>query len=1671
MAAPRTDISVVLGLISASSTFFFPISAVLAQITPDATLGSESSIVTPDALVNGAQADLIEGGALRGANVFHSFQDFNVNDGQRVYFGNPTGIENILSRVTGGNVSNILGTLGVDGAANLFLLNPSGVVFGPNATLDVSGSFVVSAADRYAFLDGTDFSATNPGQAPLVTVSIRPGVQFNNTPRGDITNGGNLAVGAGETLSLYGDTVVSSGDLTAAGGTVQVLGNRVALTDQATVDVSSATGGGNVYIGGDYQGQGDLPTAQQAVVEAGVQINADALETGDGGTVIVWADDATRFYGSITARGGGTAGDGGFVEVSGANSLGFWGAVDTTAAFGDRGTLLLDPTNITVVAGVTPDPSANITPDNIWNFAEDAGDQDIGADVIVTLLGLNDLELQASNSITVDAAINAGGTSNNFVLNANNGSGTITLNQNVTTGGTQTYTGNVVLGNDVALASSSGGVSFGGTVNGTQTLTTNTSTGTTFNGIVGGTNALTSLSVTGAATLNTTGITTTGAQTYNNAVTLSSAVTTTGSTIGFGDTLALAGNNLTVSASEADFSGNVSGAGTLTIQPNAVGGNITVGGAGGTAALDLTAAEIGRFQNTLTAINIGRVDGTGTITLSGLADDAFAVATAIAGGATLVGPNDATTWNVTGANAGNLNNDFTNGGLTFQNIEAINGGTGDDAFNLSGGTLSGAVNGGTGTNTLTGNTGANTFTVTGANSGTATGVGSFSNIQALVGNTGTDTFNLSGGSITSLSGAGGIDTFNLTTGSATTVNGDGGNDQFNLGAATVTTVDGGVGTDTVTGSSSGETFQITGGTGASVGGTTLQNIDTLEGGDGNDIFAFNDGVTFAGTIRGGDTVTDTGTDTLNYTAFTSDPNVNLAALGATGIESVQGSTQAGVTSTLTGANIPNLWAVNNPDSGTVNATTSFSNFTNLVGGTSTDTFTLAATGSASNISGGDGVDTFNLNGGTVTTLNGGAGADQFNLNSGSATTVNGNDGGDTFNLGATAVAAIDGGAGAGTDTISGTTGNDRFQVSGSETGTVTQTNGTATTTTFQEIEGLNGVLGDDTFAFNDGVTTTAIAIDGGGNTDTLDFSAYTVDPNVDLSVVGTNIETVTGTTIPAVTTLIGFAAANTWNITGANSGTATDGTTTLSFSNFNTLMGNGNGDTFNLNGGTVTTLNGAGGADTFNLTSGTVTTVNGDGAADTVVLNGATVTTLNGGDGGDIFTLTSGTVSGGVNGNDGGDTFNLGATAVAAIDGGADNDAINGTAGNDRFQVSGSETGTVTQTNGSATNTTFQEIENLAGAFGNDTFAFNDTVDTTAIAIDGGGPGDTDTLDFSAYSTDPAVNLAIVGNSIENVIGTTTPTVTTLIGFAAANTWNISGLNSGTASDGGTTLSFSNFNTLTGNTNGDTFNLNGGTVATLNGAGGGDSFNLNSGTVTTVNGNAGQDTFTLNGATVTTLVGGEGATDNDTLQGTTGNDSVTLTGNEAGTVNGSTGFSEIENFAGNGGDTTLVGTAGDDTLTLQALGVGVVLQGVAFDAIASFDGSDGNDTIVGSTGDDRFQITGTSTGQITQVNGVALATALGFQNVENLDGANGNDTFAFNNGISSTAVGIDGGGGALDTLDFSAYTSNFSVDLSAVGTGIEVVDGSVQPTVTAATLLGFNGPTTWTVNGLIAVAT
>ncbi|AOX01224.1 hypothetical protein BJP34_18855 [Moorena producens PAL-8-15-08-1] len=213
-----------------------------SNIVPDDTLGANGSVVIPDASVKGLPAELIEGGVQRGVNLFHSFQEFNVGEGLRVYLANPAGIENILSRVTGMNPSQIEGTLGVDGAANLFLLNPNGIIFGSNARLDVQGSFVGSTANAIAWGEDGYFSATQPETSRLLT--INPGALFFNQVglvSGTIINTGTLAVG--KDLTLSGLNLDLQGQLSAGGNLTLSAMETLKVRDSIALPFVAAAGG------------------------------------------------------------------------------------------------------------------------------------------------------------------------------------------------------------------------------------------------------------------------------------------------------------------------------------------------------------------------------------------------------------------------------------------------------------------------------------------------------------------------------------------------------------------------------------------------------------------------------------------------------------------------------------------------------------------------------------------------------------------------------------------------------------------------------------------------------------------------------------------------------------------------------------------------------------------------------------------------------------------------------------------------------------------------------------------------------------------------------------------------------------------------------------------------------------------------------------------------------------------------------------------------------------------------------------------------------------------------------------------------------------------------------------------------------------------------------------
>ncbi|MBP0017794.1 MAG: filamentous hemagglutinin N-terminal domain-containing protein [Cyanobacteria bacterium SBLK] len=236
----------------------------LAQIVPDGTLGGEGSVVMPA----GVQREQIEGGALRGSNLFHSFQEFNVRNGHSAYFLNPAVVENIFSRVTGGNISEIFGTLGVLGEANLYLINPNGIIFGENASLDIKGSFVASTASSFVFPDGSEFNALNPEMPPLIVdrVPIQISLQFEGEPAtivnlGHLSTGGNLTLSGGN-LQLEGELVAGE-DLTLKGETVRIrdgensrfvaaAGNDLLIQGNEKVDIFALNHGeSGLFSGGD----------------------------------------------------------------------------------------------------------------------------------------------------------------------------------------------------------------------------------------------------------------------------------------------------------------------------------------------------------------------------------------------------------------------------------------------------------------------------------------------------------------------------------------------------------------------------------------------------------------------------------------------------------------------------------------------------------------------------------------------------------------------------------------------------------------------------------------------------------------------------------------------------------------------------------------------------------------------------------------------------------------------------------------------------------------------------------------------------------------------------------------------------------------------------------------------------------------------------------------------------------------------------------------------------------------------------------------------------------------------------------------------------------------------------------------------------------------------------
>jgi filamentous hemagglutinin family protein len=257
------------------------------SIKADTTLKSNNTVVTPST-ADGKTTYTITGGAERnsGRYLFHSFAAFNLLKNEIGHFNNLDSVNTIFSRVTGLSQSNIDGLIRANGAANLYLINPKGIVFGPNARIDVGGAFKASTAEALLF-KSEKFSAIDPQDAPVLTSDIVPGLQFGSTPA-TLNNAGVLVVKEGQEILLAGGpdhTVISSGTITANGGAITLEGGNITVS-----------GGG---IQANNGGSINLSAGQSLSVSGPVAIITETKGSGKGGDINLKGSTITIEKGAI----------------------------------------------------------------------------------------------------------------------------------------------------------------------------------------------------------------------------------------------------------------------------------------------------------------------------------------------------------------------------------------------------------------------------------------------------------------------------------------------------------------------------------------------------------------------------------------------------------------------------------------------------------------------------------------------------------------------------------------------------------------------------------------------------------------------------------------------------------------------------------------------------------------------------------------------------------------------------------------------------------------------------------------------------------------------------------------------------------------------------------------------------------------------------------------------------------------------------------------------------------------------------------------------------------------------------------------------------------------------------------------------------------------------------
>ena len=325
-----------------SFKLLIPIRSSIAQVIIDSTLGKESSEISSDIDINGNLSNLITGGATRGMNLFHSFERFNVLKDRGIYFENPSGIQNIIARVTlidPLNNSKIMGSLGVINAngtlgnSNFFLINPNGILFGSGSSLDLGGSFIATTANALRFKSQEYFDVLDPNPPQLLNINPS-GFLFTQEKVFPIVNLSNQISGFNKYLDpvlnevkvddLFGLRVSNNHSLIFLGGPISInngglysLGGRVeigSVSGKGFVELSykdtnpslifpsilerdniTLSQNANVYASGERSAGGNVRFfGKNIVIETGSQVVSYTTGQGSGGTIILDATELIR---------------------------------------------------------------------------------------------------------------------------------------------------------------------------------------------------------------------------------------------------------------------------------------------------------------------------------------------------------------------------------------------------------------------------------------------------------------------------------------------------------------------------------------------------------------------------------------------------------------------------------------------------------------------------------------------------------------------------------------------------------------------------------------------------------------------------------------------------------------------------------------------------------------------------------------------------------------------------------------------------------------------------------------------------------------------------------------------------------------------------------------------------------------------------------------------------------------------------------------------------------------------------------------------------------------------------------------------------------------------------------------------------------------------------------